>query len=171
MLWPARTAEPRAIRYPTRYATLLPRARRAAEDLRESARPRSSRFSSRSSSSCCWGSIYGDRDTIGGVNAGTYLLAGLLGYGIVSTAFAGLAIQLVVRRESGVLKRVRGTPLPPRIYMGAVIGSTLLVIGLEAVIQLLIGRFLIDADLPQSPGTFVFTISSARWRSPRSASP
>ena len=25
------------------------------------------------------GSIYGDRDTIGGVNAGTYLLAGLLG--------------------------------------------------------------------------------------------
>ena len=104
------------------------------------------------------GSIYGDRDTIGGVNAGTYLLAGLLGYGIVSTAFAGLAIQLVVRRESGVLKRVRGTPLPPRIYMSAVIGSTLLVIGLEAVIQLLIGRFLIDADLPQSPGTFVFTL-------------
>ena len=104
------------------------------------------------------GSIYGDRDTIGGVNAGTYLLAGLLGYGIVSTAFAGLAIQLVVRRESGVLKRVRGTPLPPRVYMSAVIGSTLLVIGLEAVIQLLIGRFLIDADLPQSPGAFIFTL-------------
>ena len=104
------------------------------------------------------GSIYGDRDTIGGVSAGTYLLAGLLGYGIVSTAFAGLAIQLVVRRESGVLKRVRGTPLPPRIYMSAVIGSTLLVIGLEAIILLLIGRFLIDADLPRSPGTFVFTL-------------
>ena len=42
--------------------------------------------------------------------------------------------------------------------MSAVIGSTLLVIGLEAVIQLLIGRFLIDADLPQSPGAFVFTL-------------
>jgi ABC-2 type transport system permease protein len=104
------------------------------------------------------GSIYGDRDTIGGVNAGTYLLAGLLGYGIVSTAFAGLAIQLVVRRESGVLKRVRGTPLPPRVYLGAVISSTLVVVGLEAVIQLLIARFLIDADLPQSPGAFVFTL-------------
>jgi ABC-2 type transport system permease protein len=104
------------------------------------------------------GSIYGDRDTIGGIHAGTYLLAGLLGYGIVSTAFAGLAIQLVVRRESGVLKRVRGTPLPPRTYLAAVIGSTLLVIGLEAVIQLLIGRFLIDAQLPESPGAFVFTL-------------
>ena len=104
------------------------------------------------------GSIYGDRDTIGGIHAGTYLLAGLLGYGIVSTAFAGLAIQLVVRRESGVLKRVRGTPLPPLTYLAAVISSTLLVIGLEAVIQLLIGRFLIDAELPQSPLAFVFTL-------------
>jgi ABC-2 type transport system permease protein len=104
------------------------------------------------------GSIYGSRDTIGGIHAGTYLLAGLLGYGIVSTAFAGLAIQLVVRRESGVLKRVRGTPLPPRTYLTAVIASTLVVIGLEAVIQLLIGRFLIDAELPESPGGFVFTL-------------
>ncbi|HEX5469178.1 MAG TPA: ABC transporter permease [Gaiellaceae bacterium] len=104
------------------------------------------------------GSIYGDRDTIGDVKAGTYLLAGLLGYGIVSTAFAGLAIQTVVRRESGVLKRVRGTPLPPGLYLLAVIGSTLIVIALEAVIQLLIGRFLIDADMPQSPGAFIFTI-------------
>jgi ABC-2 type transport system permease protein len=104
------------------------------------------------------GSIYGDRDTIGGVKAGTYLLAGLLGYGIVSTAFAGLAIQIVVRRESGVLKRVRGTPLPPRVYLLAVIASTLVVIALEAVIQLLIGRFLIDADLPQSPWSFVVTV-------------
>jgi ABC-2 type transport system permease protein len=104
------------------------------------------------------GSIYGDRDTIGGVKAGTYLLAGLLGYGVVSTAFAGLAIQLVVRRESGVLKRVRGTPLPPRVYMAAVISSTLLVIGLEAVAQLLIGHFLIGADLPESPWAFVFTL-------------
>lgn len=104
------------------------------------------------------GSIYGDRDSIGGVKAGTYLLAGLLGYGIVSTAFAGLAIQLVVRRESGVLKRVRGTPLPPQTYLAAVITSTLVVMGIEAVAQLLIGRFLIGADLPRSPGAFVFAL-------------
>ena len=96
------------------------------------------------------GTIYGKRDTIGGIKAGTYLLAGLLGYGIVATSFAGLAISLVVRRESGVLKRVRGTPLPASVYLGAVIGSTLVVIGLEVVTQLLIGRFLLDAALPDA---------------------
>jgi ABC-2 type transport system permease protein len=103
------------------------------------------------------GSIYGDRDTIGGIKAGTYLLAGLLGYGIVATAFAGLAISLVVRRESGVLKRVRGTPLPPSVYLGAVIGSTLVVIGLEVAAQLLIGRYLLDAALPDA-GPFIVAV-------------
>ena len=37
----------------------------------------------------------------------------MLGYGVVSTAFAGLAIVLVIRRENGILKRLRATPLPP----------------------------------------------------------
>ena len=81
------------------------------------------------------GSVYGD-DTIKkehGVKASAYLLAGILGYGVVSTAFAGLAIVLVLRRESGVLKRVRGTPLPPATYLGSVICSTVIVYAIEAV--------------------------------------
>ena len=42
-------------------------------------------------------------------NAASWLLVGMLGYGIANTAFAGLAITLVVRRELGVLKRLRAT--------------------------------------------------------------
>jgi len=59
------------------------------------------------------GSVYGD-DVIEseGVKGSAYLLAGILGYGVASTAFAGLAIVIVVRREAGILKRLRGTPLP-----------------------------------------------------------
>ena len=72
------------------------------------------------------GSVYGDEE-IDGVRGSTYLLAGLLGYGVVATAFAGLAITVVVRRESGVLKRVRGTPLPTSVYLAALIASTLVV--------------------------------------------
>jgi ABC-2 type transport system permease protein len=103
------------------------------------------------------GSAYGDEE-IEGVNASTYLVAGLLGYGIVATAFAGLAITIVVRRESGVLKRVRGTPLPPSVYLSAVIASTLLVIALETVSQLLVGRFLLDATWPEAPLSFIVTV-------------
>jgi len=55
------------------------------------------------------------------------LLAGLIGYGCANTAFAGLAIQLVLRRENGILKRLRATPLPPSTYVAALLSSTLIV--------------------------------------------
>lgn len=96
------------------------------------------------------GSVYGDEE-IDGVDGATYLLAGLLGYGVIATAFASLAITLVIRRETGVLKRVRGTPLPTWVYIAAAIASTLLVIALESVTQLLVGRFLIGAEWPRLP--------------------
>ena len=61
------------------------------------------------------GSVYGDEIDFDGrrVPAVDVLLAGLFGYGAANTAFGGLAIVLVVRREAGVLKRIRATPLPP----------------------------------------------------------
>ena len=103
------------------------------------------------------GSVYGDR-TIAGIDGASYLLAGMLGYGIVSTAFAGLAINLVIRRESGVLKRVRGTPLPTSAYLAATMLSTLVVIGVMTVVQLLIGRYAIGATLPTAPASFALAL-------------
>ena len=99
------------------------------------------------------GSVYGD-ERIEGIPGSTYLVAGLLGYGVVATAFAGLAITLVVRREAGVLKRVRGTPLPTAVYLAAAIASTLVVIALQVVAQILVGRFLLDASWPAAPASF-----------------
>jgi ABC-2 type transport system permease protein len=93
------------------------------------------------------GSTYGD-DEIDGVNGADYLLAGMLGYGAVSTTFAGLAILLVVRREQGILKRLRATPLPASTYLAAVLGSIILVFALEAVVLLAIGRLAFDTALP-----------------------
>jgi ABC-2 type transport system permease protein len=95
------------------------------------------------------GSVYGD-DDIDGIKGSTYLLAGLLGYGVVATAFAGLSITMVLRRESGVLKRVRGTPLPTSVYLAAVIVSTLVVLTLECAALIAIGQAL-DAGAPASP--------------------
>jgi ABC-2 type transport system permease protein len=103
------------------------------------------------------GSVYGD-EPIEGVKAATYLLVGLLGYGVAATAFASLGITLVVRREAGLLKRVRGTPLPPVTYLAAVIGSIVIVIALQVIAQLLIGVYLLDANWPAAPGSFAFAI-------------
>ena len=103
------------------------------------------------------GSVYGD-EPIEGVRAATYLLVGLLGYGIAATAFASLAITLVVRREAGLLKRVRGTPLSPATYLAAVIASMVIVIALQVVAQLGIGRYVLDAEWPSAPASFAVTV-------------
>ena len=53
---------------------------------------------------------------------------------------------------------MRGTPLSPATYLAAVIGSTVVVIGLQVVAQLLLGVFLLDADWPERPLAFTFAI-------------
>lgn len=95
------------------------------------------------------GSVYGD-DVIKseGVKGSSYLLAGILGYGVVSTAFAGLAIVLVIRRESGILKRLRGTPLPARSYVAAFLASTIIVFAIEAVTLIVLANVLFDVPFP-----------------------
>ena len=95
------------------------------------------------------GSAYGD-DEINGVSGYAYLLAGMIGYGAASTTFAGLALLLVIRRESGVLKRLRATPLPPETYVAAVLSSIIFVFLVEAAILIALGRVAFDVPLPES---------------------
>ena len=95
---------------------------------------------------------------IDGQPAGRVLLAGLLGYGAATTTFAGIAIFLVVRRENGVLKRLRATPLPPRMYVAALLGSTLLVFALEAVAMVLLARVAYHVGIPDALGSLVLSL-------------
>ena len=77
------------------------------------------------------------------------LLAGMLGYGAATTAFAGLALILVARRETGILKRVRSTPMPPATYLVAVLLSTLIVFVLQATALFALGKLLRDTPFPR----------------------
>jgi ABC-2 type transport system permease protein len=97
-----------------------------------------------------FGSIYGD-DTIDGVRGAPFLEAGMIGYGVASTAFAGLAITMVIRRESGVLKRIRATPLPPSTYILSVLASTFITFLVEAALLIVLGRLLFSVGLPSRP--------------------
>ena len=99
-----------------------------------------------------FGSIYGN-DTISGIRGARFLEAGMIGYGVASTAFAGLAITMVIRRESGVLKRVRATPLPPNTYLLAVLMSTFISFLIQALLIITIGRVLFHVPLPSRPGS------------------
>lgn len=102
------------------------------------------------------GSVYSGK--IYGVPAPQALLAGLIGYGCANTAFAGLAIQLVIRRENGILKRLRSTPLPPATYVTALLVSTLIVFSLQTIALFLLGRALYGTPFPSAPGSLVAAV-------------
>lgn len=104
------------------------------------------------------GSTYGN-DRISGVRGADFLEAGMLGYGLVSTAFAGLAIFLVIRRESGILKRVRATPLPAWAYLAAVLTATLIAFAVSCVCMIAIGRLLFSVDLPTRWFSLILTLA------------
>ena len=62
------------------------------------------------------------------------LVPGIAGLSVMATTFTALATQRTFLREQGVLKRVRGTPLPGTSYLSGIIGSA----ATNAVIQILI---------------------------------
>jgi len=102
------------------------------------------------------GSVYSGR--IYGVPAAQALLAGLIGYGCANTAFAGLAIQLVLRRENGILKRLRSTPLPPATYIASLLVSTLVVFALQTIALFLLGAALYGTPFPSKVASLAATI-------------
>lgn len=102
------------------------------------------------------GAVYdGDVD---GRPSSDVLLAGLIGYGCANTAFGGLAITQVIRRENGILKRLRGTPLPSRIYLLAVVASTLVVFTLQMLVTLGLGVGLYGASGPERWGQLALLV-------------
>src|SRR5213595_517785 len=106
-----------------------------------------------------FGSVYG-KDVIKQehVKASAFLEAGMIGYGVAATCFAGLAISLVIRRESGVLKRVRSTPLPPATYILAVLASTFVVFLIEAALIVGIGRAFFSVAVPDRLGSLLVVL-------------
>jgi len=102
-------------------------------------------------------SVFGD-GTVDGEPTSTYLVAGLIGYAAANTALGGLAITLVIRREFGILKRLRSTPLPAPLYLTAVLLSNLFVVVLQSLVVLVLGLGLFDAQLPENWLSFVLAL-------------
>ena len=95
-------------------------------------------------------SVYGNTriKNQGGIRGAAFLEAGMIGYGVAATCFAGLGIMLVIRRESGVLKRIRATPLPAPTYLLAVLASTFVVFLIEALLIIAAGRLFFSVPVP-----------------------
>jgi ABC-2 type transport system permease protein len=94
--------------------------------------------------------VFGN-DTIearGGIKASTYYVPTIIALGVISTTFVNLAISLVVMRENRILKRLRGTPLPMRVFVAGRVSGALWLSFSLTVVLLVVGKLLYGVSLP-----------------------
>jgi len=85
-----------------------------------------------------------------GKPASWVLLAGMLGYGTANTTFSGLALLIISRRELGILKRIRATPLSTAAYLTAVLVSIMIVFAMQVAALFVLGRLLKSTPWPSN---------------------
>jgi ABC-2 type transport system permease protein len=96
---------------------------------------------------------------LGGISYNQYYVPGIVAFGVISACYSNLAIGLCFRRDSGVLKRIRGTPLPPWVFMAGNIGSALVVSGILSVLTTAVGVTFYGVSFPGRYGAFVLTLA------------
>jgi ABC-2 type transport system permease protein len=79
------------------------------------------------------------------------LVPGVAGMGVLATTFTALAFNLTLLRDEGVLKRVRGTPMPPGAYLAGLIGSAAVNAFLQVALVVVIGNLAYGVDWPRDP--------------------
>ena len=87
-----------------------------------------------------------------------YYVPGFVAYGIMSACYNVLAIGMVNRREMGLLKRVRLSPVPTWILMAAIFLSSMIIALLQMVILLAVGRFGYSVHGPANVAAFLLTV-------------
>jgi ABC-2 type transport system permease protein len=101
------------------------------------------------------GSIFRGDDPPSGVTSSQIFSAGMIAYGIVSTAFITMGVGISMDREDGTLKRLRGTPLTaPSYFIGKLTLVAVSVIA-EVVIMLAVAMIMFDMPLPSEAGRWL----------------
>jgi ABC-2 type transport system permease protein len=83
------------------------------------------------------------------------LVPAIAGMSVMSTTFTALAYNIVFLRERGVLKRIRGTPLPSISYFGGVAANAVTNTALQIAIVVLAGRVFFGIGWPENWGELV----------------
>jgi ABC-2 type transport system permease protein len=94
-----------------------------------------------------------------------FYTGGLAVFTAVSATYTNLANMIPIRRDEGVLKRWRGTPMPTSIYVAGAIGGAVVLAFIGVTIMLTLGVVAYDlqidaAKLPAAILTFAVGVSS-----------
>ncbi|MDQ3915520.1 MAG: ABC transporter permease [Actinomycetota bacterium] len=104
----------------------------------------------------------GDDVPLGGgrtISGSTFYVPAIAAFSVITACYTNIAIAVSTSRDLGILKRVRGTPLPAGAYLfGRVIHASLMALLLVAIVTVF-GMLFYGVDAPtETPLQFVLTI-------------
>ncbi len=76
---------------------------------------------------------------LGGMSYNQYYIPGITSFGVMSACYTNLAVTLAFRREQGILKRLRATPLPASSLIGGMLLNALVVTVILVVLTSAVG--------------------------------
>jgi ABC-2 type transport system permease protein len=76
------------------------------------------------------------------------IVPGIAGMSVMSTTFTALAYNLTALRENGVLKRIRGTPMPTSAYLAALSAHAVTNAALQIGIVTVAGKLIFGLEWP-----------------------
>jgi len=82
------------------------------------------------------------------ITTSTYYVSAMAAFGLITACYSNIAITMTFQRESGILKRIHGTPLPSAAFLGARVIHALLVGVLLVVITAGFGALFFDVTIP-----------------------
>jgi ABC-2 type transport system permease protein len=94
------------------------------------------------------GSIFSTKLPDTDTTTGAVIAASMLAYGILSTSFINLGISVAADRDTGALRRLRGTPATATSYFVGKIALVAIASLAEAIILLLVGVLIFKLRLP-----------------------
>jgi ABC-2 type transport system permease protein len=77
------------------------------------------------------------------------IVPGIAGLSVMSTTFSALAMNVTFLREQGVLKRIRGTPLPSGAYLAGVAANAVTNALVQVCLVVLAGRLFFGVGWPE----------------------
>lgn len=99
---------------------------------------------------CLFVGIFGNDklEEYGGIRASTLQVPAFIGLAVISASFVALAIGFTRARESGTLKRLRGTPVATWIVFAGRIGTSIVTTVVITVVLMAIGGVAFGVSLP-----------------------
>jgi ABC-2 type transport system permease protein len=76
-----------------------------------------------------------------------YLLPGIMGMGLMLNAIIGIAVDMTRYREQRILRRIRATPLPPRVFVIGQVLAYLVLVFIQATLIILVATTFFGATV------------------------